>query len=147
MIIDKVENIRLYSSLLNNLENGLQAVEMLKNPEVGRYEFEGGFFMVQKGITNPMEDGDFEVHRKYVDVQIMLEGSEELAWSDIEDLTAAGEYNLETDKKSMKGNFNHVIKISEGMFYIVFPHDGHRAACHTTKKQRFTKVVMKLPVI
>ena len=36
MIIDKFDNIRFYSCMLNNLENGLQAVEALRNPEAGR---------------------------------------------------------------------------------------------------------------
>ena len=98
MIIDKFDNIRFYSCMLNNLENGLQAVEALRNPEAGRYEFDGGFFLVQKGETKPMSEGTFEAHRKYADVQIVLEGSEEIAWADLGDLKEDGEYNGDNDK-------------------------------------------------
>lgn len=146
MIIDKLDNICMYSGLLNNLENGLQAVEALGAPETGRYEFDGGFFMVQKGSTKPMEEGTFEAHRKYVDIQIILEGSEEVAWQDITDLTTAIEYNPEKDAERLNGSFEHVMKITEGMFYIAFPHDGHKAVSHTKDQQTFTKIVMKLPV-
>lgn len=147
MIIDKIDNIRMYSSLLHHLEEGLQAVEALEKPEVGRYEFEGGFFMVQKGCTKPLEEGTFEAHRKYVDIQIILEGSEEVAWQDLNDLTTAIEYNPEKDAERLTGNFDHVMKITEGMFYIAFPHDGHKPVSHTKEQQEFTKIVMKLPVI
>ncbi len=145
MIIDKFDNIRFYSGLLHNLESGLEAVAALRIPEVGRYEFDGGYFMVQKGSTKPLAEGTFEAHRKYVDIQIILEGSEEVAWQDITDLTTATEYNQEKDAERLNGSFEHVMKISEGMFYIAFPHDGHKPVSHTEVPQTFTKIVMKLP--
>lgn len=147
MIVDKCSNIRFYGAMLNHLENGLQALEALKDPEVGRYEFEGGYFMVQKGETKPMEEGNYEAHRKYVDVQIILEGSEEIAWADLMDLTEAISYNEEKDAAYYSGPTENNIKITEGMFYAAFPHDGHRPVRHTKEMQFFTKIVMKLPVM
>ena len=145
MIIDKLENIMLYEPLLKYLKNGMEAVKALPALEVGRYEFDGGFFLVQKGTTKPLTEGTFEAHRKYIDVQILMEGSEEVAWSDITDLTTAIEYNPEKDAERLNGTFDHVMKISEGMFYAAFPHDGHKPVSHTAKEQTFTKIVMKLP--
>lgn len=147
MIIDKFDNIRFYGPMLNNLENGLQAVHALRNPEAGRYEFDGGFFMIQKGATKPMEEGTFEAHRKYVDVQIVLEGSEEIAWAELRDLKEEGAYDCEKDKAAYTGAEVHAMKITEGMCYIAFPHDGHKAIRHTEKPQSYTKIVMKLPVV
>lgn len=147
MIIDKFENIRFYGSMLKYLENGLEAVDALKSREPGRYEFEGGYFMVQKGTTKPMEEGSFETHRKYIDVQIILEGSEEIAWKEITDLTPVAEYNPKKDVERLQGSYDHVIKITEGMFYAVFPHDGHKPVSHTETPQEYTKIVMKLPVM
>lgn len=147
MIIDKVDNILLYEPLLKNLKNGMEAVKALPALEVGRYEFEGGFFMVQKGSTKPLSEGTFEAHRKYIDVQILMEGSEEVAWSEITDLTTSSEYSPEKDAERFTGTFDHVIKISEGMFYAAFPHDGHKPVSHTSQPQTFTKIVMKLPVV
>lgn len=146
MIIDKMDNILLYEPLLKNLNHGLEAVRALPALEVGRYEFEGGFFMIQRGSTKPLAEGTFEAHRKYIDVQILVEGSEEVAWSDITDLTTAIEYNPEKDAERLTGAFDHVMKISEGMFYAAFPHDGHKPVSHTSEQQTFTKIVMKLPV-
>lgn len=147
MIIDKLDNILLYEPLLKNLNKGMEAVKAFSSMEVGRYEFDGGFFLVQKGTTKPLEEGTFEAHSKYVDVQIIIEGSEEVAWSDISDLTTAIEYDKEKDVQRLTGSLDHVIKVSAGMFYAAFPHDGHKAVSHTKDPQNFVKIVMKLPVL
>lgn len=147
MIVDKIDNIQLYKQMLNNLELGLQAMAtQIDKLEVGRYEFDGGYFMVQKGETKPMSEGLFEAHKKYVDVQIVVKGSEEVAWSDIRDLVEAVPYNADKDALYLEGCTDHFIRISEGMFYIAFPHDGHRPVRHTEHQQTFTKIVLKLPV-
>lgn len=147
MIIDKAENIRFYGALLNNLDNALQAVRALENFEPGKYSFDGGgYFMVQKGETKPMEEGDYEAHKKYVDVQLMAEGSEEIAWADISDLKEVS-CDEEKDKAALRGAVEHTMKIGPGMCWIAFPHDGHKAIRHSADKQRYTKIVIKLPVV
>jgi YhcH/YjgK/YiaL family protein len=147
MIIDKLTNINFYKEFVNHLDKGLKAIENQKERlEVGRYEFEGGFFMIQKGDTKPMTEGNFEAHRKYVDVQIVVEGSEEIAWAEIGDLVSEVAYDEQKDAEYFSGDEQHTIKVSEGMFYIAFPHDGHKAIRHTNEQQSFTKVVLKLPV-
>ena len=146
MIIDKMENIRFYGGLLKNLETGLKAVDGLEKMELGTYQFDGGYFMVQEGVTRPLTEGTFEAHRKYVDVQIILEGSEEVAWAQTGDLKTVTPYNEQKDVEFLEGSFDHVMKISAGMFYIVFPHDAHKPVSHTASQQSFRKIVMKLPV-
>lgn len=146
MIVDKLENIRMYSSLLPHLEAGLAAAEAADKSVPGRYEFDGGFFLIQKGETKPMKEGNFEAHRKYIDVQIVTGGSEEFAWADIRDLDPAGEYDEEKDKAMYSGTAEHTMKAVAGMCYIAFPHDGHKAVRHTGAQQSFTKIVMKLSI-
>ncbi len=146
MIVDSVKNIMQYAPLVNNLKQGMDKVNSLKSYEEGRYEFEGGFFMIQKGTTKPMSEGTFEAHRKYVDVQIIVEGSEETAWDDIENLREAVPYNPDKDAIRYDGDREHVMKFTKGMFYIAFPHDAHKPVSHLKEQQSFTKIVMKLPV-
>lgn len=146
MIVDNIRNIMYYKALLPGLEAGMKAVRELGKLEVGRYEFEGGFFLVQKGTTKNIGTGTFEAHRKYADVQIIVEGSEELAWEDIEKVETVIEYNPEKDAERLNGEKTHVMLISKDMFYIAFPHDAHQPVAHTLVPQNFTKIVMKLPV-
>ena len=102
--------------------------------------------MVQTGETKPLLEGTFEAHRKYVDVQILVEGKEEIAWSDVSDLKISIPYDLKKDAERLDGDKDHHILIKEGMFYMAFPNDGHKPVSHTQKKHTFTKIVMKLPV-
>lgn len=146
MIIDNLSNIRFYVNMVNNLENGLKAIENLNNYEVGRYEFDGGYYMVQKGTTKPLDEGTFEAHRKYVDVQILIDGSEEMAWATLNDLDSVVPYNEEKDAEHFSGNNQNNMLISTGMFYIAFPQDGHMPIRHTKDQHTYTKIVMKLPV-
>lgn len=146
MIIDKIENITFYESMLPKLREGLAAIDALESKEVGKYFFEGGFFMIQEGATKPMEEGTYEAHRKYIDVQILLDGSEELAWKDLKDLTSVIPYNPEKDQERFDGPKENIMLISKGMFYAAFPHDGHKAVSHTMTQQAFRKIVLKLPV-
>lgn len=147
MILDKIENLALYQTLLPCLEEGLAAVRALgSDPEVGRYEFEGGFFMVQEGDTRPVEDGDYEAHRKYLDVQLVLSGKELVVWEDKKELQTSQEYDGEKDKEMFSGKAGCAFVVEAGMCWIAFPHDCHKACRHQAKPWHYKKVVLKLPV-
>lgn len=146
MIVDRFDNIMKYKSLLPNLEKGMEAVRHMTAVEVGRYEFDGGYFMVQKGRTRSMSEGTYEAHRKYIDVQILMDGSEEMAWEDIHKLKTVIPYQPEKDAERLGGEHEHVIKVTKGMFYAVFPWDAHHPAAHIDEIQNYLKVVLKLRI-
>ena len=148
MIIDRMENIHYYAPLLPNLEKGLEAISDLKKKgefAPGRYDFDGGFFKVENGATKSFEEGTYEAHKKYIDVQFIEEGSEEIAWSILPELTVSIPYDEEKDAARYTGNFDQQIKIKKGMFWAAFPWDGHRACAHSKEEQSFTKIILKLP--
>lgn len=144
MIIDSIDNIKYYEALLPGLNHGLETLKQLSSFEVGRYEFEGGFLMIQEGDTKPMNEGTFEAHRNYVDVQVMLQGSEELAWEEYKKLASVVPYNAGKDQERLDGERSHVMLISEGMFFAAFPQDGHKAISHTAEQHHYVKAVIKL---
>jgi len=149
VIVDSFEHIESYASLLPNLSAGLQAIkkEQAKGElQEGSYNFEGGFFKVQKGVTKPFSEGTFEAHRKYIDVQILLDGSEEIAWKELKELKEVIPYDDEKDMARFEGSFEHQIGICKGMFWAAFPWDGHKAISHSKEQQSFTKIILKLPV-
>ena len=146
MIIYHIDNILVYRELITGLEAGIRALQSRDKWEPGRYEFEGGYFMIQEGVTKPMEEGTYEAHRRYVDVQILLSGCEELAWKEYQGLTPVIPYNPDKDQERLAGKREHIMLISEGMFYAAFPQDGHKAVAHTKEPHSYRKAVMKLPV-
>lgn len=146
MIIDDLSRISAYEALLPGLKEGLAAIE--KNgteAPVGRYEFKGGWYLIQEGDTRPYLEGTYEAHRERIDVQILLAGSEELFWSALEPLQVVSPYDPGTDKERLNGPKEHGIEISAGMFYAAFPWDGHQAVSHTGHQHHYRKIVMKLP--
>lgn len=147
MIIDSVDNILMYEPLVKGFSKGVKAALGIESKADGRYEFEGGYFMIQTGETKRMEEGTFEAHRKYIDIQILLDGCEELVWSDIRNLNTSVPYDEKKDVERLDGKKDHHMLISKGMFYIAFPHDGHKAVSHIEEKHLYKKVVIKIPVI
>ena len=148
MILDATKNIRAYAPLLNKLEEGLAAIEKLgDHPAPGRYEFDGGFFLVQEGDTTPMESAPFEAHRRFVDVQIICEGCEELSWAYLPQTEVVTPYNEEKDNLFSKGSYAVHTLVPAGTFYVAFPQDAHRPSSHTGEaSHHYRKIVLKLPV-
>ena len=145
MIFDSVKNIGRYSPILHHLEAGLAAVKALTSYEVGRYEFEGGYFKIQKGNTLQLEAGDYEAHRKYVDVQILLEGREQVVWTPLEK-TSFKEYLDDRDMVICSAPVDQVITIEPGMFWVAFPDDAHKSCRHVSDQSSYVKVLLKLPI-
>ncbi|MDI9590986.1 MAG: YhcH/YjgK/YiaL family protein [Acidobacteriota bacterium] len=146
MIIDSIKHIRDYESLLPGIRAGMDVVERAGALEVGRHDFEGGYLMVQEGTTTPLDEGTFEAHRAYADVQIILAGSEEVAWAERDGLAVVVDYDPAKDAERLDGPRDHRMLIGEGMFWIALPHDAHRPCAHTGEARSYRKIVMKLPV-
>ncbi|MBR0577468.1 YhcH/YjgK/YiaL family protein [Proteiniclasticum sp. BAD-10] len=147
MIIDKLQNIEKYEMLLPELALALEAMKpQLEQMEVGNYTFGNGYFMVQKGEAKPLDVGIFEAHRKFIDIQIVIQGSELLSWNELEDLTLVTPYHDAHDVAFYEGKEEHQMLITPGMFYAVFPTDGHKSVRTLEGIEHFAKIVVKLPV-
>lgn len=146
MIVDDIKHIRDYEALLPGISAGMDFVESHEGLELGRYAFDGGYLMVQKGVTTPMDEGTFEAHRAYIDVQILLEGGEEVAWAERDSLDVVIAYDEAKDAERLDGPREHSMLVEEGMFWAALPHDAHRPCAHTSFPHGYRKIVMKLPV-
>ena len=90
MILDRFENLMKYEALIPNLANALEFCKKAGDLAPGRYEFEGGFMLIQEGETAATpEEGNFEAHKEYIDVQVLVEGAEVMAWADLAGLELA----------------------------------------------------------
>lgn len=148
MIIDYMEYLDQYTSQIPNLENALQVMRENPNLDVPRFDFEGGYIMIQHGMTRDLNDGFFEAHEKYIDVQIMLEGQEIIFWNRTENMEAVGDYNVEQDKLALTGS-GAESKLTSGMFAIMFPSDAHAPCRHMAgdTPHSYKKCVFKLLVV
>ncbi len=143
MIIDYLENSIYYESLIPQLPEIQEIVNNCQDKPCGRYETEWGYYMIQEGTTNPVESNEFESHKKYIDIQCLVSGTECMEWQNITKLDLTKAYCGEKDLQMMRGE-GWQVQITEGMFYVMFPEDGHKACCHREQPWMYKKVVVKI---
>lgn len=149
MIVCEYGDLKRYGALLPYLENALAKVEELKKEGLptGRHEFEGGFLFVQRGQTKPVAEGLYETHSKYIDVQCMMEGSEQALYLPASTLREDKPYDTEGDIAFYTATWpGTVLRVTSGMCYIAFPEDGHMPCRHEKTPTDYVKLVIKLPV-
>jgi len=144
MIVDMVENLHDYKMLSTKLTNGLDKLAKVEIEYEKHFIFDGGFLFFQKGSTKPINEGTFEAHKKYLDVQIVLDGSEYVAWTPIKQLTVATDYDSVKDVVRLDGKPKTIIQMKKGMGYLCFPHDGHKALRHVGTKLEYKKAIIKI---
>lgn len=147
MIIDKIGYAEKYASLLPHLADALALIEAQPQAFEGKKTFEGGYVMYQTGTTRSEKDGDYEAHRKYIDVQLLAEGGEWLLWNRLEEMRETAPYDAQKDKLAINGE-GSLVQLMPGMFAVMFPQDAHKACRHPEGIQpaEFAKYVIKLAI-
>ena len=146
MIIDNIKNINSYGFK----ENILKAFDFCKNAagkEAGRYDITDSIYaFVQKYDSMPLEDCNNEAHRKYIDLQYVVEGDETMGFCNIDLCEAIDEFNETDDFQLFKNcKLSHMC-FSVGDFAIFFPQDVHMPRGLNGVSMPITKVVVKIPV-
>lgn len=146
MVVDKMENLDLYVSL-----NPLfaQAFDFLKNTdllaqEIGKVKLQGDDLVVnfQQAKAKTKEEARLETHNRFIDIQIPLDGVEQMGYTPRADLKEE-EYNAEKDVTFYPGLAESYLTIKPGMFAIFFPEDAH-APC--VSPVSIKKIVVKVLV-
>ena len=143
MIVCHWNEIGRYASVIPGLQGAIDFVNALDHREPGSYPIPGGKVMLQKGTTHAFEGARAEAHKKFLDIQMVLEGSEYCGWESIDKLTADGEFNDEKDVGFYVGAMKP-LQITAGMCYILYPEDGHAPCTHLAEPTEYTKLVIKL---
>jgi len=145
MIIDRIEEQERYYPLHPDMELAFAFLAEAADLEPGRYELENGLFAsIHEGDTTQINTLNLEAHRKYIDLQYCLSGGERMGWAHIQELNPVSE-DAERDLYMYTGK-STAVSIRPGMFYIMFPSDGHKAGAHNEFPKHYRKVVVKIPV-
>ncbi|BCN29772.1 YhcH/YjgK/YiaL family protein [Anaeromicropila herbilytica] len=144
MLIQRLEQLKSDCAWLPHLEDALVCLAEHKNvPAPAQFDFPGGYMMLQEGITKEVNEGDYEAHRRYLDVQVLLEGNESVVWNDISMLQPSVPYDPEKDKAMYNGE-GCSMTLQPGTCYICWPEDGHKACRHIGQPTHYRKAVIKL---
>lgn len=144
MIYDYVKNLDVYAALLPRIENYIKFMVDSWDLPVGRYDLsDGDFVLIQEGTTKSVSEGKFEAHKNFLDLQVVVAGKEYIKWQNIALLNETAAYDEAVDKVNFSGE-GDLLNIAEGMFYIMFPEDGHMACVHLDAPSAYRKLVIKI---
>lgn len=96
--------------------------------EQGTYELDGeSLFVINTEIDGKKaEDAVLEGHEKYIDIQLLLDGSEAFGWKAKEDATTISQaYDAEKDLVFYADEADEIINMQAGQFMVFFPEDLH----------------------
>ena len=130
MIVTEINNLSTYVGVnpyFERLINFLKTVDLGSLPE-GKIDIEGdklfGNFFSYVADGQP---GDFfETHRKYLDIHLVLENTEDMAVSSVKSTTVSQPYNNEKDIELYEGKVEQLIHLKSGECLITFPEDLHQ---------------------
>lgn len=131
MILDSLKNKAQYAALHPRFQT---VFDFIDNNDVaalpcGRHDIDGDniFVMVQEMDLREIKDARLELHRKYIDIQLLLQGPAEVfGWSEKKDcLTPETDFDEAKDIQLFTDIPQCFYTVAEGQFSILFPEDGH----------------------
>ncbi len=146
LVNPRIDNVKLKQRVdyaLNYLLN-LDIAEVDGGKQVVNDNF---FYSVQSYMTKSAEECKFESHREFIDIQIIINGSEAMDIADISRLTVKEDYN--SDKDIMFWEVpNRMVSttLREGDYIILYPENAHRGERMMELETQVIKVVGKVRI-
>jgi YhcH/YjgK/YiaL family protein len=150
MIYDRLENLNLYCQPGTRLYRALvYARDVAHTAADGRTDIDGDnlYASVATYDTCERDERRFEAHRKYIDVQALLEGEESIDVSLEKGLPMIEAYDEKKEVMFLKPPQHFAsLEMRSGYFAVFYPHDIHRPGCRLRGKQQVRKIVLKVAV-
>lgn len=152
MIYDSLQNFSTYLCLHPQFADALAFLnnhgEALPDLSPGAYEINGSgaFASVSEYESRPESEGFLEYHRKFIDIQLLLQGRERIGIADRKNCRDRG-YETEKDLGRLEGAADF-ITLDRTNFAVFFPQDGHmpQISC-AGQREKIKKIVFKIPVL
>ena len=149
MIKDKLTNAECSYSLSNNLRKGFlwlkeNNLETLKD---GKYEIDGDKIFANVQSYETKDDAPYEAHKKYLDIQYMIKGEENVGVVDYKDCETTEVYNEEKDVEFLncvRNDFYQILR--KGEFLIFYPQDAHKPSLKVDSNKSVKKVIVKVMI-
>lgn len=146
MIVCPFKDLGRYAPIIPGLEEALAAVENMKEWNPGTIPLSNGNRILVQDVPSKSPEGKLcEAHRKYLDIQYVVDGEETVGWAPLETLTLEGEFNEEKDIGRYSGPVDFM-RIAAGYCYVAFPEDAHMPGLHLDQQRTYRKLVLKLQV-
>lgn len=147
MILDKMNNYEVYEGAWKGFKEAFDFLKQndLNSLQEGKYPILGDqvYASVKEYETKPVEEGKYEAHRRYIDLQCIISGSEIIGYAPIDELKEVEEYNQERDRFFLQGE-GDFFTFEKGQFAIFFPQDGHMTGVEKVGKEKVKKLIIKI---
>lgn len=130
MIFDHIKNCERYYGLHPEMKKAFEAVKEAQRQDfsVGKYPIDGEkvFLKVQEYSSKKPEDGKFENHIKYIDIQYVIDGEEKILVADCEHLERTVPYSAEKEVEfTVTPPCVSETVLHAGEFAILYPGEAH----------------------
>jgi len=147
MIYDTVENLLLYRGLSKNMDTAIRYIlnNELSELPLGKTAIDGEnvYVSVMEGPTLPAEKAQFELHKNYIDLQLVLQGTElfEVAMGDT---AVVKPYESASDTCIVKADTSAVGTLCEGRFAVYMTMEPHKPMIRAQGCDKVKKAVFKI---
>lgn len=149
MVVDRIENLKRYTHVpgVQQVIDFISGKDLL-SIENGKYDLgDGSLVKVMEYQTKEEpEEVLLEAHREFLDLQLVVKGSELFLVQAIELGEEAIPYNKEKDVEFFTAEYYSYIGLTAGDFVIVFPNDLHVGNVNADGVDVIKKFVFKLKI-
>jgi biofilm protein TabA len=149
VIVDRLGNRAVDAHLPPRVR---QALEYLRTTDMaavalGRHELDGDrlFALVQEYTTRPPDTCVWEAHRKYIDVQYVVQGAERMGHARLGQVAERAAYDPARDVVFFEPG-NRFVTVGAGTFAIFGPDDVHAPCAAVADPLPVRKVVVKAAI-
>jgi YhcH/YjgK/YiaL family protein len=150
MILDSIKHVHLYYNIAKGFKKAFDFLMKtdFSKLEIGKHELDGEDLMVilMEYETKDADECKMENHKKYIDIQYMVEGEELIGISTFHDQVPTEPYNEVKDVAFYSPEYTSLVKLQKGYFAIFFPQDLHRPCIKTDRRTLVRKAVFKIKV-
>ena len=134
MIVDKLENINKYPQIPDI------DLKFLTNAKLGRHEISDDIYInVEEYYTKP--ENRFEAHKKYADIQIVLDGHEKLNYGEF----VSADYDETKDISFFESDTVASVILDGSNFVMFFPNEAHSPQLSVANvSEKVKKAVVKI---
>ncbi len=127
---------------------GNDFLKIQPNETIKEYISKEIFVLKQTYFTKTREDAFFESHKKYIDIQYIVQGEEFIDVCTLNNLTIKEPYSEQNDFIKYAANHKEYssLLIKKGELAIFFPQDAHQPCILNQASSQVYKAVIKIPV-
>lgn len=149
MIFGNIHNLKEFPFLEEKVKVCFEYAKNhnLVSYEEGSHEIDGErlFVNIVEYTTTKPEERFWEAHKNYLDVHVMLQGTEQIDLNFIQNMDVK-EFVEKDDFLPMDGDKNSSVILRDGDFLICYPSDGHRTAVAVQEPEKIKKAIFKVRI-